>query len=148
LVKAGYPEQIREIRKRSGKQSNRFRPDSEFDIPYYRTESEFVRKCENERVKWRNRCGTERDLSRPFSTLILPQLFLSSTLAGVGARTRPESPAFHTVDRFTFSHSPRHVLPERPGRWSRWHRECLTTTSCTWGGQALRRCGVRNRSNS
>ena len=69
LVKAGYPEQIREIRKRSGKQSNRFRPDSEFDIPYYRTESEFVRKCENERVKWRNRCGTERDLSRPFSTL-------------------------------------------------------------------------------
>jgi len=38
-------------------------------LPYYRTESEFVRKYENERVKWRNRCGTERDLSRPFSTL-------------------------------------------------------------------------------
>ena len=75
LVKAGYPEQIREIRKRSGKQSNRFRPDSEFDIPYYRTESEFVRKCENEQVKWRNRCGTERDLSRPFSTLYTMQCF-------------------------------------------------------------------------
>ena len=87
LVKAGYPEQIREIRKRSGKQSNRFRPDSEFDIPYYRTESEFVRKCENERVKWRNRCGTERDLSRPFSTLVSALRRPLAPLAARGCHT-------------------------------------------------------------
>ena len=38
--------------------------------PVFRIDSEFVRKYENEPVKCRNRSGTERDISRPFSTLV------------------------------------------------------------------------------
>jgi len=38
--------------------------------PVFRIDSEFVRKYENEPIKCRNRSGTERDISRPFSTLI------------------------------------------------------------------------------
>jgi hypothetical protein len=38
--------------------------------PVFRTDFVFVRKYEFDRDKCRNRCGTERDISRPFSTLV------------------------------------------------------------------------------
>ena len=39
--------------------------------PVFRIDSEFVQKYENRPVKCKNRDGTERDLSWPFSTLVL-----------------------------------------------------------------------------
>ena len=74
LVKAGYPKQIREIRKRSGKQSNRFRPDSEFDIPYYRTE---IRIC----PKMRKRAG-KMEKSVRNGTGFIPTVFNPSSCRG------------------------------------------------------------------
>ena len=80
LVKTGYPDQIREIRKRLRNRPNRFRSVFEFDIPYFILIPNLSKKYENGPVKCRNRDGTERDLSRPFSTLSVihaPQMLIN-----------------------------------------------------------------------